>query len=379
MNRTPQEISRDSVNGRQLGYIIINTLIGSGVYVLPGLLAKGAGHDGWLLTLLITLIPIIYTLLICTFLKRSERSFADAMKDMMGKAGWIVRALYALMLTLFCIVALKTMSELIGTNMLPRTPNIIIEAVMMLCVLYAASKGMKVIGRINIVLFVCFICLAAAFILSIDKADFRNVLPISDLSGWNDPVYAVFAAMSFFIGLEVLYTFHPSVKNKDRGRNYAVLGVLASGVGFAVINFACVLVFGEYMLSDIGYSSMLLLRSSTNGLFIRLFFTLLFFNLMLIKPLINCGYAASSAILELAPPLKKKPWITLLVWGLAVVVTASLLPPADELEILYIILLVFGGLYGLLLPVMGLIKYRSAKKRSRASAKSGILWAEGKK
>ena len=59
MNRTPQEISRDSVNGRQLGYIIINTLIGSGVYVLPGLLAKGAGHDGWLLTLLITLIPII--------------------------------------------------------------------------------------------------------------------------------------------------------------------------------------------------------------------------------------------------------------------------------------------------------------------------------
>ena len=139
------------------------------------------------------------------------------------------------------------------------------------------------------------------------------------------------------------------------------------------------LVFGDYMLSDIGYSSMLLLRSSTNGLFIRLFFTLLFFNLMLIKPLINCGYAASSAILELAPPLKKKPWITLLVWGLAVVVTASLLPPADELEILYIILLVFGGLYGLLLPVMGLIKYRSAKKRSRASAKSGILWAEGKK
>ena len=215
MNRTPQEISRDSVNGRQLGYIIINTLIGSGVYVLPGLLAKGAGHDGWLLTLLITLIPIIYTLLICTFLKRSERSFADAMKDMMGKAGWIVRALYALMLTLFCIVALKTMSELIGTNMLPRTPNIIIEAVMMLCVLYAASKGMKVIGRINIVLFVCFICLAAAFILSIDKADFRNVLPISDLSGWNDPVYAIFAAMSFFIGLEVLYTLYPSVKNKD--------------------------------------------------------------------------------------------------------------------------------------------------------------------
>lgn len=162
----------------------------------------------------------------------------------------------------------------------------------MLCVLYAASKGWKVIGRINIVLFICFICLALAFLLSIDKADFRNVLPIADFEGWTNPIYAILAAMSFFVGLEVLYTFYPSVKNKTRGRNYAVIGVLASGVGFAVINFACVIVFGEYMLSDIGYSSMLLLRSSTNGLFIRLFLTLLFFNLMLIKPLINCGFAA---------------------------------------------------------------------------------------
>ena len=91
---------------------------------------------------------------------------------------------------------------------------------------------------------------------------------------------------------------------------------------------------------------------------------------MLIKPLINCGFAASSTILELAPPLKKKPWITLVVWGLAVVITASLLPPADELEILYLVLLVFGALYGLILPIMGLIKYRSAKKKIRASAKS---------
>lgn len=379
MERQSEEISRDSVNGRQLGYIIINTLIGSGVYVLPGLLAKGAGHDGWLLTLVITVIPIIYTLLICAFLKRAQMSFADAMKDMMGKAGWVARAFYALMLTVFCVVALKTMGELIGTNMLPRTPNIIIEVIIMLCVLYAASKGMKVIGRINIVLFICFICLALAFLLSIDKADFRNILPIADVEGWTNPIYAVLAAMSFFIGLEVLYTFYPSVKNKTRGRNYAVIGVLASGAGFAVINFACVIVFGEYMLSDIGYSSMLLLRSSTNGLFIRLFLTLLFFNLMLIKPLINCGFAASSTILELAPSLKQKPWITLAVWGLAVVITASLLPPADELEILYLVLLVFGALYGLILPIMGLIKYRSAKKKIRASAKSGTLWAEGKK
>ena len=84
MERQSEEISRDSVNGRQLGYIIINTLIGSGVYVLPGLLAKGAGHDGWLLTLVITVIPIIYTLLICAFLKRAQMSFADAMKDGKG-------------------------------------------------------------------------------------------------------------------------------------------------------------------------------------------------------------------------------------------------------------------------------------------------------
>lgn len=379
MAKQLQEVNRDSVNGRQLGYIIINTLIGSGVYVLPGLLAKGAGHDGWLLTLIITVIPIIYTILICAFLKRAQMSFADAMKDMMGKAGWAVKAFYAIMLTVFCIVALKTMSELIGTNMLPRTPNIIIEIMMMLCVLYAASKGMKVVGRINIVLFICFICLALAFILSIDKADFRNIMPIADWRGWDNPLHAVFTALSFFIGLEVLYTYYPSVKDKKRGRNYALIGVLASGISFAIINFACVLVFGEYMLSDIGYSSMLLLRSSTNGLFIRLFLTLLFFNLMLIKPLINCGFAASSTILELAPPLKKKPWIALVIWGLVVVVTASILPPADELEILYIVLLVFGALYGLILPVMGLIKYRPAKKKMRASAKSGILWAEGKK
>ncbi|GEM_PF-1313043 len=381
MNKNIQlgEISPDGVNGRQLGYIIINTLMGSGVYLLPSLLSNSAGHDGWLLAILGTAVPIIYTILICAFFKRSQMSFKDTAQDMMGKAGWAVRALYAIMLTLFCIIALKTMSELIGTNMLPRTPNIIIEAIIMLCVLYAASKGMKVIGRINVVLFVCFICLALAFILSVDKADFRNVLPIADYKKWDNPVYAILAVMSFFIGLEVLYTFYPTVKNKDRGRNYAVIGVLASGIGFGIINFVCVLVFGEYMLSDMGYSSLLLLRSSTNGLFIRLFLTLLFFNLMLIKPLLNCGFAAGSTIMELAPLFKKKPWITLAVWGLIVVAATSFLPSTDESGLLYLILLVFGLLYGLLLPVMGLIKYRPAKKKLRASAKSGILWAEGKK
>lgn len=379
MDKTTNELQCGCVYGRQLGYIMVNTLIGSGVYVLPGLLAKGAGHDGWLLTLAAAVLPVIYTLLICTFLKRSGRSFADTMKEMMGPAGWAVRALYVLMLSGFCVVALKTMSELIGANMLPTTPVIVIQAVIMLCVIYIISKGAKVAARVNVVLFICFLLLGLAFLLSIDKADFRNLLPMADISNWKDPAQAIFTALSFFIGLEVLYVFYPAVEDKNRGRGHAVLGVITAGAGFAVINFVCVLVFGEYMLSDMGYSTMLLLRSSTNGLFVRLFFTLLFFNLMLIKPLINCGLAAGETILELVPPLKKKPWITLSAWGAAVIAVSAVLPPADELKIIYLVLLVGGALYGLVLPLLGLIKFRPEKSRTRASAKSGVLWKEAEK
>ena len=97
MNKNIQlgEISPDGVNGRQLGYIIINTLMGSGVYLLPSLLSNSAGHDGWLLAILGTAVPIIYTILICAFFKRSQMSFKDTAQDMMGKAGWAVRAAYA--------------------------------------------------------------------------------------------------------------------------------------------------------------------------------------------------------------------------------------------------------------------------------------------
>ena len=72
MNKNIQlgEISPDGVNGRQLGYIIINTLMGSGVYLLPSLLSNSAGHDGWLLAILGTAVPIIYTILICALSAR---------------------------------------------------------------------------------------------------------------------------------------------------------------------------------------------------------------------------------------------------------------------------------------------------------------------
>ena len=140
-----------------------------------------AKQDSWISVILAFLIGIIpYALFYALLNFEPSLNIVQLIKKYCGKFwGTIVNLILICSLTLHASIVLWNLSNFINSQFLFKTPVLIISIFFMIPVIYTVSKGLKVIGRTSMILFLMTVVIFVITALSLfSKIDLSNLFPM---------------------------------------------------------------------------------------------------------------------------------------------------------------------------------------------------------
>lgn len=256
------------------GFIFLfNTLIGSGLFLLPGI-ASGAGGGGYLIPIM-ALPVLLYAYLFIYYISK-----ADLPRGIKTVLKW----LYCAACTVASAAAIALCALLCRDIILPDASAALLIAAFVFT-LYLATASQHCINGLNSVFFICFILIIICMLFSL--TEFKLERLTLELSS---PINALFAILPFFAGL---ITVPHLAKSKARRQSMCGAVVLACII-YALLTALCIGTLGQ--LAREKYSMYITLKSGESLLDIRLLIASIAFSLSLIKPAINLTYAATSTL-----------------------------------------------------------------------------------
>ncbi|HYF82200.1 MAG TPA: endospore germination permease [Clostridia bacterium] len=301
------------ITSKQLIFIMIGSMLGSGILSLPRLAAKEVGQDAWLAVLLGSLFPLASLSLIRFLYKKNNAvSFVKVCRSVSGR--WL-GGLFSILLASYSIltasVLLRVFIEVVSMFLLSETPMLVKLVLMLSVCAYLASSNAKVLGRVNEFLF--YILLPIVFFslpAIISNADIRNLMPILNFKV-SDYAKAALTTGFAFSGFELYIVFHPYVLREKEAFGaslYALLITLAIYLYFVV---GVILVFGTELTQKFIWPSLRLLATAEVPVIERIEF--LFIQAWIgvsFRPISIQYFCASHIIAELFK-LKSQRWSTL--------------------------------------------------------------------
>lgn len=237
----------------QLVFIVIGSLSAIESFELPNILVKFAGKDSWMAVIAAAIYPI-YIIVIGGYIikKHPNENILDIYKKSLG--GFFGNALnIVFLLQYFIYIGTVTstfirISSIYTVTFLP-PPKICIIAILVSGL--AAFCGLKVVAKINELVFYLTIALILFTIPSIKTGNILNLLPIfkSGIAGF---VKATRESLYYYATIELLLLIHPYLKNKKSAAKNAFTGILIT-----VFIFTWIVVLSIYALgiSIVGKSS----------------------------------------------------------------------------------------------------------------------------
>lgn len=177
-----------------------NIMLPTAIMTQPPAMIALAKQDAWISGLIVTIFGLLVVLLTASLSARFPgKTFVNIIEEVLGKPGrWILGGLYTFhLLYITSIIVLET-TNIIITLLLPRTPQSIVLAPLLLVVLYGVRSGIEVISRASTVAVLILIGVVGFVMsLSFQDLDARNLLPVLE----NGPVpvlQGAFPPLAFF-------------------------------------------------------------------------------------------------------------------------------------------------------------------------------------
>lgn len=328
-----QDRLRYQITSKQLIFIIIGAIVGTGVFSLPREASAAAGPDAWLAILFGALVPLLSLFLI----ERLGRRFpgltvVDQSRLLFGKIiGSILAGGFIVYVILVESIVLRSFNEITSIFLLPRTPIWVISLLTSLAVIYIAARGIKVIGRLNEALFYILLLLLFVLLPPLARIDGNNILPVGG-AGLEPVLKGTLATLLAYSGTEVLFVLYPMVERKDEVLKAGFLGVGIVILFYLFVTVICLLVFSCEAMQRTMWPVLRLLKVSDIPVLERMefFFTVLWMGLGP-RPMINLLFAASYSLLQLFDlDLHKHYRLVVLITGLTFF--AGSLMPKDILQ-----------------------------------------------
>ncbi|RED59289.1 GerAB/ArcD/ProY family transporter [Cohnella lupini] len=222
------------------------------VYVLGSLLTLpvgyAAGHDSWISAIIGTIAGIginwIYAFLCAKYPQKSLVEIAHLlMGTWIGKAVGIMYFWYSFYLGAY---VLRSFTDMTGAVLLPKTPTIIVGAIMIAVVAWTAFKGIEVISRCSLILFLFVVIstLMGSFLL-IPDMELNNLFPILE-SGWSPILKGAGQIASVPLGETIVFAMLIPYVNRTAAVKKTVVSVIGvAGAMLVFTHFVNIFVLGE--------------------------------------------------------------------------------------------------------------------------------------
>ena len=164
----------------QFALIIFGSIVGVGVLSLPNGVVKDAHQDGWISTLIGGIYPL-YVVIIASYISKKfpNDNILILSKKYFGKIlGSVFNLIFATYFIFITSMIACYYSNLMRSYMMGFLTPFKLIAILFICIIYAASRGLKVIGRISEISFYCTIVLLLSPIIALRFPNMTNILPV---------------------------------------------------------------------------------------------------------------------------------------------------------------------------------------------------------
>jgi len=249
MNGGKKMIEKGKISASQMEFMMLPTIIATGVLSLPAVAKKYAQQDMWMVPIVGSSIGFL-TVYIAWKLHQlyPELSPVQYSEKIVGK---VIGKLLGLLFVLFYIqntgVIIRQYTEFITFNVLPETPNAALSISIMFVSALAVRGGIEVLARSAVICTTIFMITALCLFLLIKDIDVTNMFPI--LEHGIAPVFkGGFIYQAWFSELFLLAFIFPFIKNSQKS--------LKSGMKVSLYVLIIFLYFNFFVLTLLGLSSL---------------------------------------------------------------------------------------------------------------------------
>lgn len=286
--------NNEVIVGKQLIFIIISSTVGVGLLTLPDSVGREAQQAAWISVLIGALLPLLGLVLINLIGGRFPNlTFAQFAEAVLGK--WLGKLL-SLIFVLYCIIysalLISIFVNMLKIYLFPRTPLWALAALVLAVTLYLAAKDVRVLARVNELMFYEAIVIFFALVLVIPKIDVTFFQPVVDV-GLENILKGAYQTVFAFLGMEFLLVFYPMVQNKKEILKNGIVAIGVIMLMYLAVIVTALGVFGPTLIGKLRFSLMVLLKINVAPVIERAeFFFVILYVFVAFRPIATALFAA---------------------------------------------------------------------------------------
>lgn len=248
----------ETLNNKQVAFILFGFIVGYGVMGLPKNVAENAGTGAWFVLIMGTALATIFTYIILYLgYVHENKTLYEYSELLVGKfLTKVFVIIYIVEFFAFFTMITRGSSEIIRLTVLIRTPSWALCSTILLAVLYAVIKKLRVIARLcEIYGIIIIITYLIVFFLISTQGKMLNIRPLFDVSNISAYLKASLVTTLPFMGMEIL-TVIPFNKKDNNTKVFKYTGLMMLFIGLLYI-FAV-----ESCISVMGVESIIYFKDS---------------------------------------------------------------------------------------------------------------------
>ncbi len=241
----------DKISIRQMQVLLILDIFGTGVIILPRVVAEYAKQDGWILIILSIALGLIYAFVITSLCGiYPNKTFVELCETIVGKfLAHIIAVIFSIKLILSVAFEIRYFGEIISQTMLAETPFHIICLTMLFVSAYAAMKGYETRARIaELLIFLILVPIVIVFFIASLDVNYTNLLPIAKTAN-TDYLKGAYITSFAFSGIDIAMIATPYIVKPEKMKKAVSQVVVILGLLFLLITLITIARFGPFEIT----------------------------------------------------------------------------------------------------------------------------------
>ncbi|MGG1678296.1 GerAB/ArcD/ProY family transporter [Neobacillus sp. NRS-1170] len=240
-----------------LVFFLVHTMqFGIGVLGFQRIIAMTAGYDAWISVILAGLSIHIIVWMMYKILETAEGDIITAHSFVFGnKIGKLLSFPFVIYFLLIAVTVLRTYIEVIQVWMFQDMSTFWYSLAFCVLAIYIIFGGFRAVTGVAFFGVVLPAYLIFSFFFTIPYADIKNLQPILDHS-IKDLVMASYQMSLTYLGYEILLFFYPYIKDPQKSKKWAHLGVLFTTFLYTALTLLTFAYFSEGQLQKSIWSTL---------------------------------------------------------------------------------------------------------------------------
>lgn len=292
----------------QFTLIIFGSIVGVGILSLPNGVVKAAHQDGWISTIIGGIYPL-YVVIIARYISKKfpKDSILILSKKYFGRIlGSIFNLVFASYFIFIATMIASYYTNLMRTYIVGFLTPFKIIAIIFMCIIYASSREVKVIGIISEISFYIKIILLLSPILALREHNITNIYPVFG-SGFSSIIKGSMESIFSYSGAEIILLIYPFLKEKNKMLVSSVIGIAMVIVVYVWCVFITIYYLGPDIVTKLNWSFLSVMGSVTVTVinnYRYIFMT--FWGFVAFKSMSINGYASLYILKDFAHKIEKK-------------------------------------------------------------------------